>query len=123
MKESKLKKNILIAEDEDINFKYLSAILEMNNFNVVHASNGLEAIDMALNAAIDIVFMDIKMPGLNGYEATRKIRAYRPEMPIIAVSAFTLDEHKKLSIESGINEYISKPFSESTIIETLQRYL
>jgi two-component system, cell cycle response regulator DivK len=116
-------KLILIAEDEDTNFFFLSEILNTTGAKVIHAHNGFEAINLCkANQNIDLVLMDIKMPDLNGYEATRKIKELRPELPVIAQTAFAFSDDLQKTLESGCDDYIAKPILKEYLIEKLSHF-
>lgn len=117
---------ILIAEDEEINYLYLDTILEKNELKIktIHVKNGKEAVDVCnKNSSIDFVFMDLKMPILNGFDATKKIRKQHPDMPIVAQTSYSTDEEKNHALNAGCNDFISKPISEETINKILETYL
>lgn len=115
---------ILIAEDEEINFLYLKEILQPTRCKIIHARNGIEAVEYCQgNSAIDLVLMDIKMPVMNGYEATQRIKSIRPELPVIGQTAFALSEDRNKSIEAGCDDYISKPINKDLLLDLIQRYL
>ncbi len=119
------KKTILIAEDEHINFLFLKEVLAPFNFNILHAHNGLELIELYNNKEVkaDLILMDIKMPDMDGYEATKKIREQNTEIPIFAVTAFAMSEEKKTGLAAGCNEYISKPVDTEMLFRLLKQYL
>ncbi len=118
------KKSILIAEDEYINFLYMKEVLKALNMNILHAPNGLEAVSLCKSDdSIVLILMDIKMPLMNGYEATRIIRKDKPDLPIIAQTAFALEEDKKLTLDCGCNDYISKPFTREALNAIVKRHL
>jgi PAS domain S-box-containing protein len=105
-------KTCLIADDLEMNYKYLHALVTKMGFNVLWAKDGNEAIEMALsNSDIDLVLMDIRMPLIDGYEATRVIKEKRPGLPIIAQSANALSDDRKKALESGCDDYITKPIN------------
>ncbi len=118
---------ILITEDEEVNFLYLEAILEeYNNKNVVlhHAINGQQAIDICSeNEHIDIILMDIKMPVMNGYIAAEKIKAEKPDLPIIAQTAYSTSAERDLALSHGCDDFISKPIDKNKLLEMLNKYL
>lgn len=123
--EEKELKTILIAEDEEVNFLYIEALLSNNsNFEILHAINGQIAIDLFKeNMNIDLVLMDLKMPVLNGFEAALKIKAINPKIPIIALTAYSTAEDKKKSLDSGCDEFMSKPFEKEKFYLLLDKYL
>lgn len=125
---SKLKEiTVLIVEDEEVNYLYLETILEENvnqNFNVLHAKHGLEAIEFCKeNTDINIILMDLKMPILNGFEATKKIKEFLPTMPIIAQTAYSTEEDRKKAISYGCDDFISKPIAEDDLLKLINNYL
>lgn len=114
---------ILIAEDDDINYQYLVEILKRQNISVLRAKNGQESVNICKdNSSIDLVLMDIKMPIMNGYEATKKILEIRPEIPIIAQTAHAFQDQKNNAFTSGCVDYISKPISENELIEIIDKH-
>lgn len=116
-------KNILIAEDEEANFQYLRLLLTHAGANVLHAKNGQEAVDMCQkNDHIDMVLMDMKMPKMDGYEATKSIKGFAPHIPIIAQTAYALVHDSKLALEAGCDDYISKPISRVLIMEKIAKF-
>jgi signal transduction histidine kinase len=115
---------ILIVED-DVASSQLLAIL-VNDFGkeIINVKTGEEAINACLNNPdIDLVLMDIQMPGMNGYEATKQIRGFNKEVIIIAQTAFALAGDKEKSIESGCNDYISKPIKKTELESLIQKYI
>jgi PAS domain S-box-containing protein len=115
---------ILIAEDDELNYGYLEIVLKSYGYNLIHAVNGKEAVDICMqNHEISIVLMDIKMLVMHGDEATRKIRTFRPELPIIATTAYaqTGDEHRFR--EAGCNDYIPKPIVKERLLDLIKKYV
>lgn len=119
--------NILIVEDEEVNYLFVEALLlELNEdgLNIIHAKNGKEAVDICLNNnSIDIVLMDIKMPVMNGYEATVSIKKDRPELPIIAQTAYTSRKDREKAISIGCDGFITKPIKADILENELNKYL
>jgi PAS domain S-box-containing protein len=112
--------NILIVEDEEINFRYLSEILKKKVKNIYHAINGYSAIEQCRNnPKINMVLMDIKLPGINGLEATSEIKKFRPNLPIIAQTAYTLIGDREKALEAGCDEYISKPINREKLFSII----
>ncbi len=114
---------VLIAEDETANYRYLEVILKKRVRRVDRAQNGLEAVNLALNNHYDLIILDIKMPVMNGYEAAKEIKAKKPDIPIIAQTAFARTEDRNLAIESGCDYYISKPFKKIELITLIEQIL
>ena len=114
---------ILITEDEKDIDTYLSIILRKIGKEILHTENGLEAVEACRkNMDIDLILMDIKMPEMNGYEATREIRKFNNEVIIIAQTAYALDGDREKAIEAGCNDYITKPINRDDLIEMLRKY-
>lgn len=117
-------KTILIVEDEQNNFIYLSEILRRTGAKVLEANNGLQSYKLIeINPEIDLVLMDLMMPEMDGYEATRKIKSLRPGLPIIAQTAYTMSKEKKRSLEAGCDGYISKPYNPPVLLDLINNFL
>lgn len=116
-------KTILIAEDEEVNYLYLKNILS-RQFQILHAQNGEEAVELFKNnPGITLVLMDIKMPGnFDGLQATRLIREINSEVPIIAQTAFAMNNDLNKALEAGCNDYISKPFTKQNLLSLIHKY-
>ena len=115
-------KKILIAEDNDSNFVLMSYILK-KYYQFERARKGQEAVEMVDKNQYDIVLMDIKMPIMNGLEATKAIREKHPDLPILALTANAFDSDRQLAMEVGCNDFLSKPVSSEECIETIKRYI
>jgi len=123
-KETKQITTLLIAEDEDSNFMMLEELLSDLNSNIIRAINGLEAVEICkINKQIDLVLMDIKMPVMDGYDATRQIRSFMPTLPIIAQTAYTTNADRNKALACGCNDFISKPFNREMIISKIKEQL
>ena len=115
---------ILIAEDDNINFLLFQKMMQHKNFKILRAINGQEAVDACINNPnIDLVLMDIKMPIMNGFEALEQIRPIRPNLPIIAQTAYSSSDDKIKIEEAGFNGYITKPLSRDILFELINKYL
>ncbi len=113
---------ILIAEDEEINYLYLELILKKLNFIILHAWNGKEAIETCeKNNKIGLVLMDIKMPVMDGHTAAQMIRKVRPEIPIIAQSAYVLQNDRQ-SYSDVFSDYLTKPIALPVLTKTVLKY-
>ena len=118
------KKLILIAEDDKVSTQYLSEILLNEDFDLLFASSGKDAVEQCRNnPAINMVLMDIKMPGMNGEEATRKIKAMRPDLPVIAQTAYAFNEERVAILRSGFDDYIAKPVIKEDLIARIKKLL
>lgn len=114
---------ILIAEDDDANFELSHAMLRKSNVKVIRARNGSEAVAQCrANPEISLVLMDLKMPGLDGLQATREIKLFRKSLLIIAITAFALSGDEKRAIEAGCDDYIAKPVVKEVLLGKLRRY-
>ncbi len=113
---------ILIAEDTDSNFDLLNAILG-RKYRLVRARDGMEAVPMYAEVNPDLILMDIKMPNLDGLEATRIIRQLSAEVPIIAQSAYAYEHDRNAAEEAGCNDFISKPIAQEKLKEKIKKWL
>lgn len=117
-------KTLLIVDDETITHDYIKNIVLFSNIKILHAYNGKEAIELfGKNPQISIIIMDISMPIMDGYEATRIIKTKKPKMPIIAQTAYALSTDKVKSIQGGFDCYLTKPIEKKILIETLAKYM
>lgn len=114
-------KKILIAEDVDSNFILLKNMLG-DNYILLWAKDGYEAVEMYKRDEPDLILMDIKMPRMDGLEATRIIRSYSKEIPIIALTAYAFEADKERALEVGCNDFVTKPVSEEALGKALGRY-
>lgn len=115
---------ILLAEDDDSNAFFIKVILKKASCEVIHVTNGEDAVEQCkASPAINLVIMDIKMPKMNGLEATRLIKAMKPDLPVIAVTAYALtgDEHRILA--AGCDDYLSKPYNKESILEKVRKFI
>lgn len=116
------KQKILIAEDIEENY-YLLKVLLANHFTLYHARNGREAVDLFKSEQPDLILMDIKMPVMNGYEATREIRSISSEIPVIALTAFAYEKEKEQARECHFNDYVVKPVNIPELKKLLLKYM
>lgn len=118
---------ILIAEDNEINMLLVKSIIEINlpHADVIEATDGLQAVEQFTHNQPDIVFLDIRMPGQDGYEAARQIRNLPTGagIPIIALTANAGKEELAKCLEAGMNDYISKPIVQDSITKVLARWV
>ena len=114
---------ILITEDDETTEKLIGIKIKKYSKEVLIARNGVEAVQICRkNSDIDLILMDIKMPEMNGYEATKQIRQFNKKVIIVAQTAYALLGDKEKSIETGFNDYISKPFKKGTFTDLLEKY-
>lgn len=115
---------ILIAEDDEISGLLISIAVKVLCRNILKSSNGIETVEICRNSPdIDFVLMDIKMPGIDGYEATRQIRQFNKEVIIIAQTAYALTGDKEKAIAAGCNDYISKPFGQALLTALMKKHI
>ncbi|MCG8571833.1 MAG: response regulator [Spirochaetes bacterium] len=117
--------NILIIEDNEINQQIIKEILEREKFYTTLANNGQEGILKIEEAQYDLVFMDIQMPGMDGYETTKIIRKTfsQKDLPIVAMTAHAMDSDREKSLLVGMNDFISKPIILDQLYEVLNKYI
>jgi len=114
---------ILLAEDQAINYLFIKEIMEDINVSLIHAWDGVEAIKLCKkNPAIKLVLMDLKMPEMNGFEATREIKKQYPDLPVIALTAYAMDEDKLKAKEAGCETLIPKPVDVDNLKKIIDRY-
>ncbi|HYQ58119.1 MAG TPA: response regulator [Draconibacterium sp.] len=121
--------DILLVEDNLLNQKVVIFNLKKYNYNVTAVTNGPEAIEHVKQHAYDLVLMDIMLPEMDGYEITAAIREYETAnaiekpVPIIAITANTLDNDRERCFKVGMNEYLSKPFTAAQLIEKIRIFI
>ena len=114
---------ILIAEDDEVSRQFLSILIKDFAAEILEAATGIDTVELCRqNKDIDLILMDIQMPELNGYEATRRIREFNKDVVIIAQTAFGLSGDREKAIESGCNDYISKPINKRKLQTMIQKY-
>jgi len=117
------KLKILVAEDDEISFLLLSRTLHKISKEIIHAKTGLEAVEACRkNPDLDLVLLDIRMPGMDGYEATSQIRQFNKSVIIIAQTAYVLLYDSVKAIEAGCNDYISKPIDKTLLFELIKKH-
>lgn len=119
---SELNLNALLVEDNPVNQKLLSAVLQKMGLTIVTAENGLIAIEKLKSEKFDIIFMDIQMPEMDGYTATKEIRLRKIDTPIIAISANVYPEDIKKSLDSGMQAHIGKPFNTEELKKIITQF-
>ena len=115
-------KRILVAEDNDSNYILMNYILK-KHYEYFRARNGQEAVELAESEKPDLILMDIKMPIIDGLEATRQIKAKMPELPIIALTANAFDSDRHAAFEAGCNDFLSKPVNAEKCIQIIAKYI
>jgi len=115
-------KRILVAEDNDSNYILMQYILK-KYYEFYRARNGQEAVELVKEGKPDLVLMDMKMPMMDGLEATRQIKELYPDLPVIAVTANAFDSDKQAALEAGCNDFLSKPVNAEKCLQIIGRYL
>jgi two-component system sensor histidine kinase EvgS len=113
---------VLIVEDELVNFLCIKTMLQGTDMQVIYAANGQEAVDICQkNMDISLVLMDIRMPVMNGYLATKKIKAMRPGLPVVAQTAYMLEMDMK-DIKNDFDEFLIKPINRTKFRNVISKY-
>ncbi len=115
------KKTILVAEDNDSNYMYLWLLLR-NDYNVLWAHNGREAVEMVQANSVDLILMDIKMPEMTGLQATEIIRKSYPALPIVIQSSYAFDLDIDEAKKKGATGYLTKPILRERLMDELRKY-
>ena len=115
-------KRILVAEDNDSNWTLMTYVLK-RNYEPFRACNGEEAVKMALTGEYALVIMDLKMPVMDGLEATRQIKMAKPDLPIIALTANAFDSDRQDAFEAGCDNFMSKPVSADSCLKMIAEYI
>lgn len=116
-------KVILIAEDERINYLFLKTVFEPTGASILWAKNGREAIDLCSQNHVDIVIMDIKMPDVDGNQATRQIKELNPAITVIAQTSYSRKEDREQAFEAGCDSFLAKPVKPDNLFATVEKYL
>jgi CheY-like chemotaxis protein len=117
-------KTILIAEDEEVSRFFFEKALKKTRANLFFVKDGVEAVEMVKeNTEIDLVLMDIRLPRMDGLEATAKIKALIPELPVIIQTAYVLQSAHDEALNCGCDEYITKPIKIETLLSILHKHL
>ena len=115
-------KTILVAEDEDSNYELVKIVLQ-KRYRLIRAHNGIEAVQLNEDEHPDMILMDIRMPGMNGLDATRIIKEVSHNTPIVALSAYAFDENIREARAAGCDEFMAKPFRVESLIEMVRKYV
>lgn len=121
-KESSLKPLVLVAEDNESNYKLFESILK-KEYTLIHAWNGLEVVERFRDEDPDIILMDMKMPDMNGIDATLRIREVSKDVPIIAITAFAFDSDKDKALAAGCSDFLAKPINSKELMHVIKKYL
>lgn len=115
---------ILIVEDVESNYLYLHAVLSKLDARIEWVKNGVEAVDFVRkNPQTKLIMMDLQMPEMNGYDATREIKKFNTEVIIIAQTAFAMSDDRSKALEAGCDDYLAKPIRSKDLLDTVKKYL
>ena len=115
-------KTVLVAEDEESNYELVRIVLQ-KRYNLIRAHNGIEAVTMFEEEKPDLILMDIRMPEMDGLDATRIIKEVNQEVPVIALSAYAFPENIREAKAAGCDEFMAKPFKVEDLIELIRHYI
>lgn len=120
-----MKKRILVVEDEEDNRRIMHDLLVSAEFEVLEANSGDKGVALARSERPDLILMDIRLPGFDGFEATRRIKAQADlrEIPIIAVTSYAMSDDNTKAIEAGCDAYLSKPVSPRKLLEKVREFM
>lgn len=117
--------HILVVEDDPMNRDMLTRRLTWEGYKVTTAANGTQAVEIACNMLPDLILMDVGIPGLNGWQATRAIKAdpAASQIPVIILTAYALQDERRTSLEAGCDDYETKPINFTQLLNKMQHYL
>jgi CheY-like chemotaxis protein len=115
-------KTILVAEDEDSNYELVRAVLQ-KRYRLIRAHNGIEAVNINEDEHPDLILMDIRMPEMNGLDATRIIKEVSHDTPVIALSAYAFEDNIREAKLAGFDEFMAKPFRVEHLIDVITKYI
>lgn len=110
---------VLVIEDDETNFEFIKAVLSNRNFSLFHAWNGTEGVNLFNEIHPNLVILDIKLPGLNGYEILKIIRKTNPEIPVIAQTAMVMNQDRQKAIDSGFTSFLAKPYKKDELLSLI----
>jgi len=120
-----MSKRVLVVEDQEDNMRIMNDMLASAGYQVIEAVTGIEGVAMAESDKPDLILMDVMLPGLDGYEATRRIKANAAlrHIPVIAVTSYALDGEESRAEEAGCDAYFSKPVSPRALLAKVREYI
>ena len=113
---------ILVAEDEDSNYELVRIVLS-KRYRLMRAVNGIEAVTLCEDEHPDLILMDIRMPGMNGLDATRIIKEVNHDVPVVALSAYAFDENIREAKAAGCDDFMAKPFRVEDLLDMVEKYV
>lgn len=115
---------VLVVEDELFNYIFAEQVLKTRGYQVLHSETGREAIEfISLYPDISLVIMDIRLPDITGYEATRRIKQIRPRLPVLALTAMALSGDRESALEAGCDDYLKKPISKENLLDAVTYFM
>jgi CheY-like chemotaxis protein len=117
-------KTVLVIEDEEMNLKLVTLMLARERFKVISASSAEAGMKLLLQERPDVILMDIRLGGMDGLEATRRIKEdpVFASIPVVGVSAYAMEEDLERASQAGCSAYLTKPFSKRQLVETIRRF-
>ena len=118
-------KTILVVEDNESNMYLITFILSKYGYNVLQADGGEEGVRIALTEKLDLILMDIQLPDIDGYEATKRIRASKAgcNVPIIALTSHAMVGDEEKALRAGFSGYLTKPIDSATFLQEIEKYM
>ncbi|MBN1925033.1 MAG: response regulator [Prolixibacteraceae bacterium] len=115
---------LLIVEDVESNYLYLNAVLTKLDAKIDWVKNGIEAVEYVKeHPEVDVILMDLQMPEMNGYDATREIKKIYPNIIVVAQTAFAMSDDRSKALEAGCDDYLAKPIRSKDLLDTVNKYL
>ena len=120
-----MSKTILIVEDNELNMRLFTELLQAHSYNTIQSLDGSDAIDLTRDNKPDLIIMDIQLPGMSGIEITKLLKAddELKDIPVIAVTAFAMKGDEERIMEAGFSAYVAKPFSVPSFLENVAKFL
>jgi len=116
-------KTILVVDDDIYNVAFIKEILANTGLNIIPTEYGREAVQIAISQSPDLVLMDIRLPDMDGYEAIRQIKQHKPNLKIIAQTAYAAYEDRQKAFDAGCNDYISKPLKRNLLLSMINKHM
>lgn len=118
------KRFILLAENDDANYFYFEVVTRKLNIRLIRATDGIQAVEaVKSNPDISLVLLNLWLPKMSGYEATKHINMINPKLPVIALSSIDFPDYQRLAIESGFSDYISKPVNPGDFRDLIRKWI
>ncbi len=117
-------RSVMVIEDNEINMKLVRSLLEIGRFNIIEAVDAETGLELAREKQPDLILMDIQLPGMDGLEATSRLKANpsTKHIPVIALTSYAMDADKEKAQEVGCDGYISKPINTRTFLKEIEKF-